>query len=131
MQPLLGHDAREKEDVIVHPEAVLFFDDLGGTQFGRPDTVGDVLGRAVIHLAEVRLVVAGEHDDLIRIFNGPALARTQDARCEAAPLPALPIEPVDGDDHFRTRPSLSPGQKVEEETGTLGMEVDDIDLSAL
>ena len=53
------------------------------------------------------------------------------ARCKTAPLPTLPIEPVDRDDYFRTRPSLSPGQKVEEETGTLGMEVDDIDLSAL
>lgn len=131
MQPLLGNDACKEENVIVHPEAVLLFDDLGGTQFGRLDTVGDVFGRAVIHLAEVCLVVAREHDDLIRIFDRPALARTQDARCKAAPLPALPIEPVDGDNYFRTRPSLFTGQKVEEETGALGMKVDDIDLSAL
>ena len=112
LQTLFRYDARQKQDITVHLQPIFLLDDLGRARLGRLDPIRDILGRAVVGLTEVRLVVVREHDDLVCVLDRLALTDAKNSGCQSAPLPALPVETMDGDNDLRPGASLAFWQEI-------------------
>ena len=108
---LFRHQTAQKQQVgtVFQPEP--FPDELRRGIRRAVDAVGDVVGLAVIGVAEIGLVAVVEHDDLVREPGTDLLAEVDVPGAEAAlPLVPRPVQPMDRQDDPLAE---QPGQPAE------------------
>ena len=120
---LFRHQTAQKQQVGTVFQPKPFPDELRRGICRAVDAVGDVVGLAVIGVAEIGLVAVVEHDDLVCEPDTDPLAEVDVPGAEAAlPLVPRPVQPMDRQDDPLAE---QPGQPAESGRA-FGMDVHDI-----